>query len=133
MRKTVALSVAAMLLGGMVATAAPAQAQTWPTSCAGYAQPPDLYTVYVDDQGVIHVRTDSVVGDAITVALWPYYTGWYVTFCLEDGVVSDPAFCMAGILSTVDLTTLNLRYVYPEPGGYAINVPLLISDVNACS
>ncbi|HEX2195715.1 MAG TPA: hypothetical protein VHJ76_02215, partial [Actinomycetota bacterium] len=137
MRRTVVVGLAALMIAGGLGVAPPAHASN-PLPCVEDAPPsPGLGTVYVDENGIVHVQPEAAPGDVDAYVGWSVEWSLFMIFCLESRLPTGGVWCEAGlalgIVESMDPLDLYLRYVYREGSGFAINVPLLRSDAAAAT
>ncbi len=133
MRRGLVVSIAALMVAGGLGVAAPAHARdSQPLPCPYGPTSPGLQSAYIDENGVVHVDPFAAPSDADAYGAWAvdYALYWYT--CMANKPVLDSVWCQYAIaleiVDSMDPLSLNLRYVYPSGTGYAINVPLLLSD-----
>lgn len=131
MRKTLVMAVA-VAAATIVPTAGPAQAQSWPFDCVNN-RIPELQSVVRDSEG-IHFYPEFLRDDVDALVDWARPQA-NAAFCLENGIVTTHAFCLAGkgleIANSLDPTNGELRYVAYD-GGLHVRYPLLLDDLQAC-
>lgn len=138
MRRSTALLVALMTLGGSLVLAAPARASEappWPINCADDGPTgPGTQSVYVDAEGRLILNPEAAPDDAIAYALWAPDKALAVYQCIIAPVPLDSVDCMLGklleIANSVDPLSTQFRYVYPNPNGpgVAVDIQLLLTD-----
>lgn len=131
-RRTLALA-AVMAAATIVPTALPARAQSWPLDCLNPVAIPPLQSVVRDAEGV-HFYPEFVDEDVDTLVAWAL-DRTDTAFCLENGIVTTYAFCMANkgldIADSLDPLNGDLRYVAYD-GGVHVRYPLLLEDLEGC-
>lgn len=138
MRRSTALSVALMMVGGSLALAAPARANEappWPLNCADDgANGPGFQSAYVDSEGRLILNPEAAPGDAAAYAEWAPGKLLAMYPCLTEPIWSESVLCtywtVYGIATSIDPLSTYFRYVYPNPNGpgYAVDHQRLLAD-----
>lgn len=140
MRKTFALGLVAAVSAASMAFAVPAGASQ-DANCFAYleeSQDFDFQVITVDLANLkVTINPNGAAADvAMLRAELEQILGIFL--CLEGGTVTGLADCVLAkvdeIVSSLDPTNLNLRYVYRDPatGNVTVDGGLLVADATAC-